>query len=195
MRKKVYEIQEEEEKNQILRAAYIGRLATNGADGFPAIVPLNYVWWQGKIYVHCAREGEKITNIDVDSRVCFEVDEPLQYLGLAYDSERPTCHVTQFYRSVVIRGNAAIVDNAEEKRAALNRLMARHEGNMDFVPITAETEALNFCHIIGITPVSISGKANLGQKMSQEARQKAAEYFRKRGFPGDRKTAAFLLSQ
>ncbi len=37
----------------------VGRLATNGADGYPYITPVNFVCHQGHIYFHCASKGEK----------------------------------------------------------------------------------------------------------------------------------------
>ena len=80
MRRKHEEISDKEEIGELLNRCRVGRLATLGQDGYPYITPLNYVYWQGSVYFHCARQGEKLDNIDMNDRVCFEVDLPLAYL-------------------------------------------------------------------------------------------------------------------
>src|SRR5437773_1312907 len=37
---------------EMLARGYCGRLGTVGADGYPYVVPLLYVWMDGKIYTH-----------------------------------------------------------------------------------------------------------------------------------------------
>ena len=47
-----------EEAEAVLRRGSFGVLAVHGEDGYPYAVPLSYVYWNGKIYFHCAREGQ-----------------------------------------------------------------------------------------------------------------------------------------
>ena len=192
MLRKRCEIESRAEIEKILERARIGRLATIGADGFPYITPVNYVWYHGHIYFHCAHEGEKIANIKRDARVCFEVDIPLAYLGLAYDPSRPTCHVHQFYHSVIIRGRAEVVIEPEEKVAALNALVAVHEESDDFTKVTTETKGVGLCTVIAVRVADISGKSDLAQKKDKSEKTKIADYLKNRNLPGDEEAARLI---
>jgi uncharacterized protein len=48
-------VMDEQQACQALLGGYSGRLATVGADGWPYVVPLLYVWKAGVIYLHNAR--------------------------------------------------------------------------------------------------------------------------------------------
>jgi nitroimidazol reductase NimA-like FMN-containing flavoprotein (pyridoxamine 5'-phosphate oxidase superfamily) len=85
MRRTHCEICDPQEIERILGSATIGRIATNGADGYPYITPVNFVHQEGNIYFHSALKGEKLENLERDPKVCFEVDIPLAYL-LIFDS-------------------------------------------------------------------------------------------------------------
>ena len=80
MRRKHCEVTDPREINRILSSTNIGRLATSGADGYPYITPVNFIWREGKIYFHSATVGEKLDNLAREPKVCFEVDVPLAYL-------------------------------------------------------------------------------------------------------------------
>ena len=175
----------------LLGRCRVGRLATIGADGYPYITPLNYVYWQGSIYFHCAREGEKLDNLRRDAKVCFEVDLPLAYLDTGFDRDRPPCSVHQFYHSVIIRGRAEIVDDPEEKVAALNALMAAHEseGREPFTAIVPEMEAVAICLVVAVRVESISAKSDLAQNKDETMRTRLADYLQQRGLPLDGEAA------
>lgn len=192
MRREQCEVKDIKAIEAILQRSTIGRLATIGQDGFPYITPVNYVYWQSSIYFHSAPKGEKLDNIELDNRVCFEVDIPLSYLGMEYEPERPTCQVHQFYHCVIIRGHAEIVTDTKEKVAALNALMSSHEKKHKFTPVTSETKALALCSVIAIRVKSISGKSDLAQKMSSDKKKKVAEYLKKRDLPGDQEAASLI---
>ncbi len=192
MRRKQSEITDKEEIESILNKARVGRLATLGADGYPYITPVNYVYWRGAIYFHCSLQGEKLDNIRRDARVCFEVDIPLAYLDLGYDKSMPACEVGQFYQCVIMRGRAEIVEQADEKIAALNALMASHENVSQFSGITTETPAVKSCTVVAVRIESLSAKANLAQKKSEAERDKIRQYLRLRNLPGDREAAALI---
>jgi hypothetical protein len=163
-----------------------------GVDGYPYITPVNYVFYQGAVYFHCAHQGEKIDNIARDNRVCFEVDIPLSYFDLAADPTRPPCQVHQFYHCVIIRGRAEVVQDMVEKVASLNALMAAHENQPDFNLITADTPAVSLCTVVAVRPESISCKSDLAQKKSDEERGRIAAYLKGRGLPGDGEAAGLI---
>ena len=66
-----------EQSLELLAAGFSGHLATVGADGFPYCTPLLYIWMDGELYLHTgSAKGHLRSNVDFDSRVCFEVDAP-----------------------------------------------------------------------------------------------------------------------
>lgn len=185
MRRAHCEITDQQEMVDILNETTIGRIATMGADGFPYITPLNFVFYEDKVYFHCAHKGEKIDNINRDNRVCFEVDVPLAYLEVAFNRLNKACKVHQLYRSVIIRGRAAVISEPELKVAALNALAARHEGNHDFETLTPEDPGVKGCAVVEISPESMTGKTDLVQNAPEENRRTLAADLAGRGLPGD----------
>lgn len=194
MRRRQCELTDPEKIREILTRCRVGRLATAGRDGYPYVTPVNFVFYNGVIYFHCALQGEKLDNIAADDRVCFQVDIPLAYLDLAYAPERPACQVHQFYHCVIIRGRAEIVADLKEKVTALNALMAAHEAQPDFSAITAETPAVALCAVVAVRPESITGKSDLAQKKNDEERGRIARYLRRRDLPGDAEAARLLAT-
>jgi len=192
MRRSQCEIKDKEKIGEILRRCRIGRLATVGADGYPYITPLNFVYRQWAIYFHCAHQGEKLHNIARDPRVCFEVDIPLAYKGTDCAPEAPACSVSQFYHSVVIRGRAEVVTAVEEKVAVLNALMAVHEGVAGFSRITAADPAVAACQVVAVHIERMSGKSGLAQNKSDADKATIRAYLEQRGLPGDLEAARLM---
>lgn len=197
MRKKRSEIQNREDIDRILERGRVGRMASIGADGYPYITPLNYVYQNGSIYFHCARSGEKLDNIKRDNKVCFEVDIPLAYLDLHYYGDNPeSCGVTQFYHCVIIRGRAEIVEDMAEKVAALNGLVASHEPEgRRFQKVTTETKAFSLCDVVAVRIERISGKRELAQNKKNEEKQALSAYLTNRNLPGDVEAAELILGK
>lgn len=189
MRRKQCLVTDQEEITAILQRCLVGRMATIGSDGYPYITPVNYVYWRGSIYFHCARKGEKLDNILRNPKVCFEVDIPLAYLDTGFDTTAPACHVHQFYHSVIIRGVAELVEDIEEKVGALNALMASHEKRENYSAITAEAEGVAICAVVAVRVQSLSAKSDLAQKKDPAARNRIADYLEQRNLPGDQEAA------
>jgi len=192
MRRSQCEIIAKENLEEILGRCRVGRLATIGADGYPYITPLNYVYWRGSVYFHCAHKGEKMDNLLRDRRVCFEVDIPLAYKGTDFDPQAPACQVHQFYHSVIIRGRAEVIADPVEKVAALNALMASHEGGPDFSGITAEMPAVAACTVVAVRVETMSGKSDLAQKKNDAEKEMLRSYLQRRNLPGDAEAARLI---
>jgi uncharacterized protein len=108
---------------EFIAKAHSGRLATVGADGWPYVVPLLYVWMNGEIWVHNTRaRGHFRSNVDHETRVCFEVDDP----GETFPYGRFECDSSIAYRSVVAFGRIRIVEDPARKKAFFDALMAKY---------------------------------------------------------------------
>jgi nitroimidazol reductase NimA-like FMN-containing flavoprotein (pyridoxamine 5'-phosphate oxidase superfamily) len=185
MRRKHCEITDPKEMTRVLASTNIGRVATVDTEGYPYITPLNFVFHEGCVYFHCAPKGEKLDNLTRDPRVCFEVDIPLAYLEVGFNPERNPCRTHQLYHSVIIRGLARIVPDGVLKTAALNALVAKHEGNRDFAPVAPDSLAYKTCCVVEIKPQRMTAKSDLSQNKPQDQKRQLAEHLASRGLPGD----------
>jgi len=167
MRRSEKEIKDKLVIAELLSKAHVGRLGTIGRDGYPVIKPLNFTFNDGSIYIHTAKEGEKIEDIKRDNRVCFEVDLPIAYLK----AKRRPCEADYLYRSVIIKGRASIVEDDGEKLKALKGLMAKHqpEGGYGDYP----EDKTGKTGIIRIDIEETVGKEDLGSGKVKEAVLKA----------------------
>jgi nitroimidazol reductase NimA-like FMN-containing flavoprotein (pyridoxamine 5'-phosphate oxidase superfamily) len=108
---------------ETLGRGYCGRLATISEDGYPYCVPMLYVWMNGEVYLHNAKApGHLRTNVERESRVCFEVDEP----GDVFAYGRFECDTSVAFRSVILFGKVRIVDEAEAKQRFFEALMQKY---------------------------------------------------------------------
>ena len=188
MRRAQSEVTDQREIERILCSTNIGRIATTGADGYPYITPVNFVYHQGNIYFHCAPEGEKLDNIARDPRVCFEVDVPLSYLDASFEPDRRGCKVHQSYHCVIIRGEASVLPAGPLKTAALNALVAKHEPGVTLEPVTEDLPAYDGCNVVQIRPVTTTAKSDLHQKKTPEQRLAIALHLKRRNGPTDLET-------
>jgi len=109
------------EMEEVLMRAEVGRIAlSDGA--MPYIVPLNFLYEEGKIVFHCAWEGKKLDIISKNPNCCFEVDEFMGEVSYHYDS---LCHLD--YDSVLAFGRAHIENNEEEKLRFFELLHAKYK--------------------------------------------------------------------
>ena len=70
----------EEQISDLFHRAEVGHLGTYSEDGYPYILPMHFVYYDNKIYMHGLAKGKKIDNIKFNSSVCFEIDEMISLL-------------------------------------------------------------------------------------------------------------------
>jgi nitroimidazol reductase NimA-like FMN-containing flavoprotein (pyridoxamine 5'-phosphate oxidase superfamily) len=90
-------------KNKIiefLNEESTGRIASIDENGFPQIIPMNFVFLEDMIYMHSHVRGEKIDNIKRDSKVGFEVDKNLEFLPSYFSDPDDASLADTFYISV-----------------------------------------------------------------------------------------------
>ncbi|NUK29534.1 pyridoxamine 5'-phosphate oxidase family protein [Parageobacillus sp. VR-IP] len=120
MRRDMLECQDEQKINRFLQEALTGFLGL--ADGGePYVVPLNFVWWNGCVYVHGAEEGRKIDIIQRNPRVCFTVSEHIGTMVHPVPAKTSTA-----YMSVMLFGKAEIVSDLDEATDALRQLLGKY---------------------------------------------------------------------
>ena len=102
-----------EECEDILGTAKRGTLAVIGYRDYPYSIPINFLYDDGRLFFHCAREGHKLDAIRICDKACFTViDEPVKEPGEWW------YHV----RSVICFGRVRLMEEGEDKMARLRQI-------------------------------------------------------------------------
>jgi uncharacterized protein len=120
LRRKEKEITEKSEIESTIRESSVCRLGL-ADDGRPYIVPLCFGYRNNTLYFHSAKEGRKIEVLKKNNQVCFEFD-----IDSEVKSGKMACAWGMKYRSVIGYGTATLIDDPQEKRAALDIIMAQY---------------------------------------------------------------------
>jgi uncharacterized protein len=95
----------------------------------PYVLPMNFGYADGVVYLHSAPEGKKVNILRSNNRVClaFSTDHELRH-----QNEEVACSYSMKYRSVLIYGKVEFIDDSTEKRRVLNILMKQYTGRDDY---------------------------------------------------------------
>ena len=160
---------------QFLNNEHTGRISSIDKNGYPQIIPMNFVFINDSIYMHSHTKGEKLDNIRQDSKVGFEVDRNLEFLPSYFFDPKDASLADTLYISVVIKGKAVIINDVKEKVLALNELMKKYQPEGKYDLMNENMEVLRAVAVIKIIPNEINGKYKIGQNMSIEERSRLAE--------------------
>jgi uncharacterized protein len=156
MRKKEREITDRHELETVLKAAQILRLGINEPGAPPYIVPVNFGYKDGAIYFHCSYEGKKMELIAKDPAVSFEAETDVAVVAPANSTD--ACEWGVAYRSVIGRGRAVLLADADEKRAGLLILMAGVAPNVDPSSFMLNDKIMDITAVVRIEIEEMTGK-------------------------------------
>ena len=105
---------------EILERNTSGVLALSGDEGYPYAVPMSYVYAEGKIYFHSAKNGHKIDAIQRNEKASFCVIDQDQIVPEKY---------TTFFRSVIVFGRLRLVEDMEEMRRIAAALAMKYSAD------------------------------------------------------------------
>ena len=142
----------QEDCDRILRETPSGVLAVIGDEGYPYTVPMNFVWYDGKLYFHCAGDGHKMDAIASCDKVSFCV--------VSRDDNVPE-RFTTLYESVVVFGRAGIVSDDTERRQALTRLCDKYSPGLDEAREKEIDSSFKRVRVIRVDPVEVTGKRSM----------------------------------
>jgi nitroimidazol reductase NimA-like FMN-containing flavoprotein (pyridoxamine 5'-phosphate oxidase superfamily) len=123
LRRKDREITDSGEIRDILDRSDSCRIGF-AADSVPYIVAMNFGYrWDNRLilYFHCAREGKKLSLMERNDRVCFQMDVDHKLIR-----GKRACDWGMGYRSLAGTGRLSRVTDAGEKREGLDRIMAHY---------------------------------------------------------------------
>lgn len=148
MRRQDKEITDINEIESIIRQSSVCRLAV--CDGeTPYIIPLCFGFDGKGLYFHSATEGYKLGLIRRNPKVCFEFDTDVELM-----KNEKNCSVGMRYHSVIGRGTAVIVDDADEIKAGLDAIVHQYGGQPSAYP----EDILQKVTVIRVDIESITGK-------------------------------------
>ena len=150
-RMKQYQLSEEE-INDVLKMAKVGRIATHNTNEYPYIVPVHFVVLQDKIYIHGLIKGQKISNLTNNNKVGFEVDE----MGVVIPDNENVCDTNTAFRSVIILGAAKMIEDRVLKEEVLHTVVTKYTPQLSHLEFPEKM--MKATGIIEITPIEITGK-------------------------------------
>ena len=185
---KKLEIQSKYRIIKFLNSEPVGRIASIDANGFPQVIPMNFVFVQANdprarsrriikldaVYMHSHPFGEKLENIKGNSKAGFEVDRHVCFLPSYYFHPSDASQADTLYISVVIKGNAMIVEDNEEKSEALNLLMEKYQKEGKYEQLDPYMPSVHEVTVIKIVPEEMRGKYKIGQHWAPAYRLKMA---------------------
>ena len=171
----ILQIKSHEKIKEFLNQEHVGRIASIDSDGFPQIIPMNFVFLDNVIYMHSHVRGEKLDNIAQNSMVGFEADRELEFLPSHFFDPHDASLADTLYISVVIKGTATLVLDNKEKTLALNGLMKKYQPEGMYDSMTPEMKVLNAVSVIKVVPKTLHGKYKIGQNMNQQDRLDLAQ--------------------
>jgi hypothetical protein len=177
---------------EFLNEEHVGRLSSIDENGFPQIIPMNFVFLNDAIYMHSHVKGEKLENISRNNKVGFEADRELEFLPSYFEDPHNASLADTLYISVVIKGMGIFVSDREEKTLALNGLMKKYQPEGQYDPIESDMRVLDAVSVIKVVPQTIHGKYKIGQHLNPKDRMELAKNILKKNSPTSKKTLKIM---
>ena len=171
----ILEIKSYKKIKEFLDDEHVGRISSIDVNGFPQIIPMNFVFRNDAVYIHSHLKGEKLDNISKNNKVGFEADRELEFLPSYFEDPHNASLADTLYISVVIKGIASFVSDREEKTLALNGLMEKYQPEGYYDALKSDMHVLDAVSVIKVSPKTIHGKYKIGQNMSANDRMVLAK--------------------
>lgn len=182
------EIKSKQKIAEFLNREHVGRICSIDKDGFPQIIPMNFIFLNDAIYMHSHPRGEKLENIRSNSKVGFEADRELEFLPSYFTHPTDASQADTLYISVVIKGIGTIVSDKNEKTLALNGLMEKYQPEGNYEKLSPDMEVVDEVAVIKIIPQTMRGKYKIGQHMNKDARNQLAKKILDHNSPTSKET-------
>lgn len=137
-----------EETVAVLNRGSNGVLACLGDEDYPYAVPVNYVYYNGKIYYHSAKAGHKVDAVTKHPKVSFTVVDKDTIVSAEY---------TSYFRSVIAFGKARVVEGPEWREAFM-ALVEKYSGDQPEAAKNKEVDACTHALIYAIDIEHLTGK-------------------------------------
>ena len=137
----------------LLRQSPVASLATLNRDGTPYVTPVHFVWDGRAAYFHGLPAGQKLENLRANptvSLMAYRMDR------LLLDEAGRPCETNTQYESVILAGQASVVEDPGEKAAALALIVQKYTPQLAGRPLPEGMVAGTA--VVKIQPQSLTGK-------------------------------------
>ncbi len=115
--------------DEIIRKCTFCTVGMVDPEGKPYILPMNFGYADGVVYLHSAPEGKKVDILRNNNQVCINFSADLE---LRHQHEDMACSYSMRYRSVLLYGRVDFIDDPDEKRKILDILMRQYSNRSGF---------------------------------------------------------------
>ncbi|HIW33265.1 MAG TPA: pyridoxamine 5'-phosphate oxidase family protein [Candidatus Paenibacillus intestinavium] len=198
MRRKEFAMGDENIEDVIafLEEMTFGFLGTIGEDGYPNITPLNYVYYNGDLYFHGSKIGEKMSTLVANSKVSFSVAKEYAIIPSYMNNPKYACPATAFFKSVLFRGQAEVVHDLQVKCDVFTTFMEKlqPEGGYDAIVPSDQGYAKQVAAaaIVKIRVEEMTSKFKFGQNWSEKKMNKVADQLIDRDHKLDQDTVKLM---
>ena len=133
----------------VLNRCTNGVLACLGDEEYPYAVPVSYVYFNDKIYLHSSKSGHKIDAIVKNPKVSFSVIDEDRIVSEEY---------TTYFRSVIAFGRARIIVGGDEWLEGFKALVEKYSGNLPEEAKHKEIVGCTQSYVIAIDVEHVTGK-------------------------------------
>ncbi|MFV0467826.1 MAG: pyridoxamine 5'-phosphate oxidase family protein [Dysgonomonas sp.] len=116
-------IEEKSKIEAIIKSCHTCSVGMIDTQGQPYVVPMNFGYEDGVVYLHSAPEGESIRSLEMNPNVCITF---CGETNLAYQDKEVACSYRMKGLSAMCRGKVLFIEDIDEKIKALNILMKNY---------------------------------------------------------------------
>lgn len=116
-------VTERDEIEQIIAKCDVCYVGFADTDGTPYVIPMNFGYREGVIYLHSGQEGRTIEMLKRNNKVCitFSTDH-----ALVFQHPEVACSYRMKSKSVIAWGNVTFEEDFDKKTDALNIIMKQY---------------------------------------------------------------------
>lgn len=113
----------------IINNTQVAYLSTIDDEGNTYVVPMNFAYEDGIIYMHSGQKGKKISYMIKHPfvRIAFSNNEIL-----GYQSENVACSYYMKYKSAIVEGFVNFIEDFDTKIIYLNKIMKKYTGRSNY---------------------------------------------------------------
>lgn len=114
---------EKEHIEATIRSCNICFVGMADTDGTPYVIPMNFGYHEGVIYLHSGQEGRSISILERNPKVCITFSTGH---NLVFQHPEVACSYSTRSKSVIASGNVRFEEDFDKKTEALNIIMKQY---------------------------------------------------------------------
>ncbi|HHX31554.1 MAG TPA: pyridoxamine 5'-phosphate oxidase family protein [Bacteroidales bacterium] len=108
---------------EIIKSCDICNVGMVDSSGVPYVLPMNFGYKEGVIYLHSAQEGSSVSMLEVNPNVCITFCSNTK---LVWQNEEVACSYRMRCESAICHGKVVFEEDFDEKVKALNIIMSQY---------------------------------------------------------------------